>query len=125
MSRSTSNPSILEHLQGHIDDPDLEAVALQIFREAGKSDGIHLKDGGGGDDVADRAMDPGTFSEVVKGRRMEKDQVKGRHSLLFRRWGFSVSGNFDLESLDQLCDVGISFIHSSRGKIALVNSFFP
>ena len=71
---------ILEHLHGDIDDPDLEAVALQIFRETGKPNGIHFKDGRGGDDVADRTMDPREFSEVVKGWRMKKDEVS-RHGL--------------------------------------------
>ena len=64
---------ILKHLQGDINNPYLEAVAFQIFREAGKSNGIHFKDGSGGNDIADRAMDPRALPEVIEGRRMEKD----------------------------------------------------
>ena len=37
---------ILQHLHGDIDDPDLETVALQIFRKAGKPDGVHFKNRG-------------------------------------------------------------------------------
>ena len=70
---------ILEHLHGDIDDPHFEAVALQIFGEADKPDGIHLEDWRRGDDIADRTMDSGPLSEVVKGRGMQKDEIDTWH----------------------------------------------
>ncbi len=70
---------VLEHLQGNVDDSYPEAVALQVFREAGKSDGIHLKDRSRRDHVADRAVDSDSLPEVVNGRRMKEDEVKGCH----------------------------------------------
>jgi len=70
---------ILEHLHGHIDDPHLETVTLQVFGEAGKPDGIHLKDRRRRDDIADRTMDSGPLSEVVKGRGMQEDEIDTWH----------------------------------------------
>src|SRR4030042_3824972 len=76
---------IFEHLQGHIDNPHFKEMAFEILREANESNGIHFKDGRGGDHVADRAMNSRKFSEIVKGRGMEKDQVYGRHLSVLER----------------------------------------
>jgi hypothetical protein len=70
-------PLILEHFQGDVDNSYFHTVPLQIFREAGKPDRIHFKDGSGGDDITDRAMDPGFLSEVVEGWGMKQDKVNG------------------------------------------------
>jgi hypothetical protein len=48
-------------------------MAFQIFREACKSNRVHFEDRSGGDNIADRAMDPRMLPEVIKGRGMEKD----------------------------------------------------
>jgi hypothetical protein len=48
-------------------------MAFQIFREAGKSNRIHFKDGSGRNHVTDRTMDSRELPEIVKGWRMEKD----------------------------------------------------
>src|SRR4030067_1747445 len=70
---------ILKHLQRNVDDSYLEAMALQILRKTGKSDGIHLKDGCGRDDVADGTMDSDSFPEVVNRRGMKEDKIEGWH----------------------------------------------
>jgi len=66
-------PLALEHLQGDIDDPDLQAMPFEIFREAGKADGIHLKDRGGRHHIADGAVNSGPLSEIVISGWMKKD----------------------------------------------------
>jgi len=60
-------PLLLEHLQGDVDDPHPEALSLQVFRDAGKTNGIHLKDRGGGDYIANGAQLNGTPSKIVYG----------------------------------------------------------
>ena len=80
---------ILEHLHGHIDDPDLETVAFEKFRQAGKPDGIHFKDGRGRNDITDGAVNPGPLSEVVKGGGMEKDEIDACHLRHFGETGCS------------------------------------
>ena len=61
---------------------------LVYFGEACKTDGIHFEDGGGGDDIADRTMEPRKFPEIVKAWGMEKDQIRLCHKGLFRGSGF-------------------------------------
>jgi hypothetical protein len=48
-------------------------MTLEVFREAGKTNGIHFKDRSGGNDIADRTMDSWEFPEIVEAGRVEKD----------------------------------------------------
>jgi len=64
---------VLKHLDGDIDNSYSETMALQIFGEAGEPDRVHFKNRSGGNDIADRAMNPRPLPEVIEGWGMEKD----------------------------------------------------
>jgi hypothetical protein len=68
-------PWTFQHLEGHVDDSDLETVPLQVFGNANESDRIEFKNRRRRDNITDRPMHDGARSEVIEAGGMEENKI--------------------------------------------------